>query len=77
MHYMDVNLLAVLVCAVAAMIVGFLWYSPVLFAGAQPQFAGLYQINVQIPVSVRGPGEVQVVFTVDGQTTNTSTINIR
>jgi hypothetical protein len=32
MHYMDVNLVAVLVCAVAAMIVGFLWYSPALFA---------------------------------------------
>jgi hypothetical protein len=32
MHFMDVNLLAVLACAVVTMIVGFLWYSPALFA---------------------------------------------
>lgn len=31
MNCMGVNLLAVLVAAVASMIVGFLWYSPVLF----------------------------------------------
>jgi len=32
MNCMGVNLLAVLVAAVATMIVGFLWYSPLLFA---------------------------------------------
>ncbi len=32
MRFMDVNLLAVLVCGVATMAVGFLWYSPALFA---------------------------------------------
>ena len=32
MHFMDVNLLAVLVCAIVAMAIGFLWYSPALFA---------------------------------------------
>ena len=32
MHFMDVNLLAVLVCAIATMAIGFLWYSPMLFA---------------------------------------------
>ena len=32
MHIMGVNLWAVLVCAVADMVLGFLWYSPVLFA---------------------------------------------
>jgi len=32
MFYMGVNLLAVLVAAVASMVVGFLWYSPLLFA---------------------------------------------
>jgi hypothetical protein len=32
MHYMDVNLLAVLVCGMVCMAVGFLWYSPALFA---------------------------------------------
>jgi|SRR5450755_2048535 hypothetical protein len=32
MHFKDVNLVAVLVCGVATMAVGFLWYSPALFA---------------------------------------------
>jgi hypothetical protein len=32
MHFMGVNLWAVLVCAVATMAAGFLWYSPILFA---------------------------------------------
>jgi hypothetical protein len=32
MHFHDVNLLAILVAAIATMVVGFLWYSPLLFA---------------------------------------------
>jgi Protein of unknown function (DUF1761) len=32
MHFQDVNLVAVLVCGVMTMVVGFLWYSPALFA---------------------------------------------
>jgi hypothetical protein len=32
MHLHHVNLLAVLVAAISTMIVGFLWYSPILFA---------------------------------------------
>src|SRR5258708_29127030 len=32
MHVAGVNLLAVLVAAIATMVVGFLWYSPILFA---------------------------------------------
>ena len=32
MHFMGVNLWAVLVAALATMVLGFLWYSPVLFA---------------------------------------------
>jgi uncharacterized protein (TIGR03437 family) len=50
---------------------------PVLFAGAQGQFVGLDQLNVQLPSSLRGKGEVQVVFTIDGQTSNPITINVR
>ncbi len=34
MYFMKVNLLPVLIAAVATMILGFLWYSPVLFAKA-------------------------------------------
>jgi uncharacterized protein (TIGR03437 family) len=51
--------------------------APVAFAGAQGEFAGLDQINVQIPGSVRGRGDVPVVLTIEGQTTNTVTINVR
>jgi uncharacterized protein (TIGR03437 family) len=51
--------------------------APVLFAGAQGQFTGLDQLNVQIPPSLRGRGEVPVVFNVEGQGSNTVTINIR
>ena len=40
--------------------------APVLFAGAQGEFVGLDQINVQLPQSLRGRGEGSVVFTVDG-----------
>jgi hypothetical protein len=32
MHVSGVNLLAVLVAAIATMVVGFIWYSPILFA---------------------------------------------
>ena len=37
----DVNLYAVLVCAVAAMVVGFVWYSPMLFARPWMRAMGL------------------------------------
>src|SRR5437899_4223268 len=32
MHFSGINLWAVLVCGLADMVLGFLWYSPVLFA---------------------------------------------
>ena len=51
--------------------------TPVLFAGAQGQFAGLDQVNLQIPASLRGRGVVPIVLTVDGQTANTVSINVR
>jgi uncharacterized protein (TIGR03437 family) len=51
--------------------------SEVLYAGPQVSFVGLDQANVRIPRSLAGRGEVNVVFTVDGKTANTVTINIR
>jgi len=51
--------------------------APVLFGGAQGQFTGLDQLNVQLPASLRGRGDVPVVFNIDGQQSNTVTINIR
>lgn len=49
----------------------------VLYAGPQPGIAGLDQVNVQIPRSLIGRGEVPVALTVAGKTANTVTISIR
>ena len=46
-----------------------------LYAGAQPQYPGLDQVNVVIPSSLAGAGEVTVVLKVDGQTANVDTVN--
>jgi uncharacterized protein (TIGR03437 family) len=51
--------------------------APVLFAGPQPSFTGLDQVNVALPLSLRGRGEVDVVLTVDGQTSNPARIAIQ
>ena len=48
-----------------------------LYAGAQPQYPGLDQVNIVIPRSLAGAGEVPVVLTIDGQTANAVTINIK
>src|SRR5882724_9219485 len=40
MHFLGVNLWAVLVCAVATMVVGFGWYSPELFANPWMKLMG-------------------------------------
>ncbi|HTB14367.1 MAG TPA: hypothetical protein VK752_22510 [Bryobacteraceae bacterium] len=50
---------------------------PVLYAGPQPSFEGLDQVNVTLPASLSGSGEINVVLTVDGQTANPVTVNIR
>jgi uncharacterized protein (TIGR03437 family) len=47
------------------------------YAGLQPQYIGLDQVNVYVPRSLAGAGEVPVVLTVDGVTANVVTINIR
>lgn len=49
----------------------------VLAAAAQGQFLGLDQVNVLLPRSLIGRGEVDVVLTVDGNTANTIRINVR
>ena len=50
--------------------------APVSFAGAQGSI-GLDQINIQIPNSLRGRGEVAVLLTVDGETSNPVTLNVQ
>jgi uncharacterized protein (TIGR03437 family) len=43
---------------------------PVAYAGAQPIAPGLDQINVPLPASLQGRGQLFLAVTVDGQTTN-------
>jgi len=49
----------------------------VAYAGAQPNFIGLDQVNVLIPRALIGRGEVEVILTVDGQTANAVRVNIK
>jgi uncharacterized protein (TIGR03437 family) len=51
--------------------------APVQYAGAQPQYAGLDQVNVALPVALRGAGTVNVELTVDGQLANPVEIAIQ
>jgi uncharacterized protein (TIGR03437 family) len=50
---------------------------PVLYAGPQPSFEGLDQVNLALPLSLSGSGVVNIVLTVDGQTANVVTIDIQ
>jgi uncharacterized protein (TIGR03437 family) len=49
----------------------------VLFVGAQGVLVGLDQLNVQIPRTLAGRGDVDWVMTVDGKPANTVRINIK
>ena len=50
---------------------------PILFAGAQPTFLGLDQVNVQLPASLAGTGVATVVIRVDGQASNSVTLTFQ
>ncbi|MEI9811733.1 MAG: hypothetical protein WDO18_03260 [Acidobacteriota bacterium] len=41
-----------------------------VYAGAQPSFPGLDQINVVIPASVKAPGQIAVTCKANGQISN-------
>jgi len=51
--------------------------SQVLFIGAQGQFAGLDQVNLVVPASLAGAGEVPVILKIDGQTANVVMIAVK
>ena len=51
--------------------------APIQYAGAQPAYTALDQMNVVIPRALAGRGTVDVVTTVDGLVANTVTVNIR
>ena len=46
------------------------------FVGAAPFYTGLDQVNLRIPVSLKGSGLVEVTIVVDGVSSNTVTINL-
>jgi uncharacterized protein (TIGR03437 family) len=48
-----------------------------LLRAIYPAFAGLDQVNVQLPASLKGSGSANVVFTVNGQAANPVTISIQ
>ena len=50
---------------------------PALYAGAQLQYPGLDQVNVQLPQSLAGAGMVNAVVTLDGITANTLSIVVQ
>ena len=50
---------------------------PVLYAGPQPTWPGLDQVNVPLSLALRGKGLVDVVVTADGAASNAVQINIQ
>jgi uncharacterized protein (TIGR03437 family) len=51
--------------------------TPVTLAGPQGQLEGLDQVNVEVPRSLAGAGEVPIVLIVDGIAANVVTVNIK
>ncbi|HEX4950564.1 MAG TPA: S8 family serine peptidase [Blastocatellia bacterium] len=50
---------------------------PVQYAGSQNTFVGLDQVNVLLPRSLSGAGEVDVVLVVDGKVSNAVKVNFK
>ena len=50
---------------------------PVAYAGAQGSDAGLDQINIALPSSLAGTGEVEVQVAIAGVTSNIVTIQVQ
>jgi uncharacterized protein (TIGR03437 family) len=48
-----------------------------LYAGPQPQYGGVDQVNVILPPSLRGAGEVSVTIVIGAQLSNTVTIRLQ
>jgi uncharacterized protein (TIGR03437 family) len=49
----------------------------VTYSGLAPGFAGLYQVNAQVPAGAPAGGTVAVVMTIGGSTSNTVTIAVQ
>jgi uncharacterized protein (TIGR03437 family) len=50
---------------------------PLQYAGAQPTYPGLDQVNVSLPAALAGTGNANIVITVDGQVSNTVIVAIQ
>ena len=50
---------------------------PVLYAGLQPYFVSLDQVNIQIPKSLRGKGVIDLNLNIDGKNANTVQISVQ
>ncbi len=50
---------------------------PVLYAGQHCCYIGVDQINVQLPRSLAGRGDVDVTLNVDGKAANTIKVNVK
>jgi len=50
---------------------------PATFAGPQGAYAGLDQINVLVPIGLKGAGTVKVWLTADGAVSNVATVTFR
>jgi uncharacterized protein (TIGR03437 family) len=48
----------------------------VTYAGAQPDYAGLDQVNVPLPSDLRPTGTLSVSLMVDGKSSNVITVNM-
>ncbi len=51
--------------------------APVTYAGPQPEFPGLDQVNVLLPRQLRGRAEVEVSLVVDGRAANSVLVFVR
>ena len=52
--FTDLNWLAIIVCTVFSMVLGFLWYTPILFGKVWMRLAGLKEENIQTKDSMIG-----------------------
>ena len=50
---------------------------PVQFAGTQPNFAGLDQVNISLPAALSRRGEMDLVLVVDNRLSNAVRLTIR
>ena len=50
--------------------------APVLYAGAHPDLVGLDQINIQLPPSLAGRGEIEIQLTTAGKSANKLTLRV-